>query len=151
MKMTIGEVCEVTGYTTHQLRNLCESGIVVPEQSGKGAGCFRYFSTLQVVGICFCRLAVPGQPREVVERVLDFFLNMTERELRQQFRKGRTHLIPHSEPLKLIRWPDRSTGHVFDVRLTYEAVQEGIARLVEEGKAERHRTGRSRGLATAAR
>ena len=148
--LTMSDVSELTGYTPKQLRNLCDSGVLLPEQNGEGPGCFRYFGVMQVVALAYAaHWGLKGHSRELVIKIVDSLLDLSEKQLLAEFRKGRTHLIPCLDgPMKLQKWPDGSTCEAFDVKAVYDQVKAVIAKIATATDAmEVVPRGRRRGLA----
>lgn len=147
MQLTITDVADSTGYTPKQLRNLCESGVLIPEEGGDGKGYHRIFSTMQVTALAYARQWAFS--RDLVEAAFDTILDLSESELVSNFDAGRTHLIPTLENrMVLTEWPgDVSDGALFDLRRVYRQVVSFIEGI--ESEASGHvRVGRRRGAAS---
>ncbi|MGC1274341.1 MAG: hypothetical protein WBC44_11595 [Planctomycetaceae bacterium] len=136
-KLTTGDLTELTDWSEKQIRNMCDAGVLIPEQDGDGPGCFRLFGITQSVGLYYAsQWAAKGYSRELVAKVMLAVADLTEDELVAEFKKGRTHLIPRSDgTMTLSRWPKDIPGEVFDLKFIYDDLKAYIARKVEEGEA----------------
>jgi hypothetical protein len=130
--VTTGDLIEITGYTEKQIRNFCESGILVPEVDAKGPGHFRMFGTMQVLAMNYTSVWGKGRySRGAIAKIFDFVLDFSEDELLAEFDKGRTHLIMNLKgEMELIRWKGEH-GAAFDLRQAYLVTKDALARVAK--------------------
>ncbi len=144
--LSITDAAECSGYSKKQIRNICEAGLLIPEEGGSGKGCHRMFSIVQAVALAYCcRFAGTGASREIIHRLFDQFLDLSEDKLLNEFDAGRTHCIPRVDgPPVFTQW-DGPHGELFDVKSLYEGVIARIQKIQAENR-DGLLTGRLRGL-----
>ncbi len=149
--LTTGEVLKLTSASPKTLRNLCESGVLIPVQGGEGRGHFRFFTIPQVVAIGYAgRWGAMGYSHVLIKRIVSFLCDFTEEKLLAEFAAGRKYLLPMGDlPLKLEKWPRAKHNEPFDVEQVYHYVKHMIRELAKEERAiPVSRVGRKKGLAS---
>ena len=148
---TASDMAEFSGYSPKQIRNLCETGVLIPvTDPAGGPGHFRYFGLMQLVAIVFVGMTgSKSLTREQIEPLMDFVMDFSERELSAEFRKKRTHVLLTDKGYKLVEWKQPQICPSHDLKMVYKGVKRKLgtisAKVVREGR------GRRRGLATSAK
>lgn len=112
-----------TGVTAGKFQQWCDDGLVVPAGGGGTQGRPRTFTVIQTVGIVVAaklRCGNTGVTRKGIQNVCAAFGAVTEEWLKDQFARGRTHLITVYMGKPILREP--AEYELVDVKKTYESV-----------------------------